>query len=62
MFVRVGEDNRAADGQVVNRGDPLHRRLAIALPVPVLDADPHLPSVNAALVSTRNFMKSRRST
>ncbi len=42
VFVRVGEDNRPADGHIVDRGNPLHRRLAIALPVPVLGADPQL--------------------
>ena len=43
MIVRVGEDNRPADGKIVDRRDPLHRRLAPALSIPVLNAYRHLP-------------------
>ena len=42
VFVRVGEDDRPADGYIVDGSDPLHRGLAGALPVPVLSPDPHL--------------------
>src|SRR4051812_6243635 len=43
MFVGIHESDRRADGDVVDRGDSLHRRLTNPPPVPVLRANPQLP-------------------
>src|SRR5262245_5113028 len=43
VFVWIGESDGGADGNVIDRHDPLDGQLSAAPAVPVLEANPELP-------------------